>query len=44
MFYDVYHGGLNGRDAAWACKKYKGHCVIPKALLVSFDKPNAAST
>ena len=33
--------GLNGKDAAWACKKYKGHHVIPKALLTSCDKPKA---
>jgi hypothetical protein len=40
----VYYKGLNGKDAAWACKKYKGHRVIPKALLVSFDKQNATYT
>jgi hypothetical protein len=39
----VYYKGLNGKDAAWACKKYQEHHVIPKALLVYFDKPNATS-
>jgi hypothetical protein len=39
----LYHEGLSGKDAAWACKEYKGHRVIPKALLASFDKPNALS-
>ncbi|KAM6489428.1 hypothetical protein JOM56_015145, partial [Amanita muscaria] len=36
-FMNLYHEGLSGKDAAWACKKYKGHRVIPKALLASFD-------
>jgi hypothetical protein len=40
----AYYKGLNGKDAAWACKKYKGHRAIPKALLASFDEPNALST
>jgi hypothetical protein len=39
----AYREGLNGEDAAWACKEYKGHHVIPKALPASFDKPNAIS-
>jgi hypothetical protein len=40
----AYYEGLDGKDAAWACKKYKGHHVIPKSLLTAFDKPNAIST
>jgi hypothetical protein len=40
----AYHEGLNGKDAAWACKKYKGHRVIPMALLTSFDRTNVIST
>jgi hypothetical protein len=37
----AYHKGLDGKDAAWACKKYRGHRVIPSFLLSSLDKPNA---
>jgi len=37
----AYHKGINGKDAAWACKKYRGHRVIPSFILASLDKPNA---
>jgi DNA-directed RNA polymerase subunit N (RpoN/RPB10) len=40
-FMHAYHEGLDGKDAAWACKKYRGHRVIPSFLLASLDKPNA---
>ena len=40
-FMNLYYEGLTGKDAAWACKKYKSHRVVPKALPDSFDKPNA---
>ena len=43
-FMHAYHEGPNGKDAVWACKKYKGHHVMPKALLASFYKPNAIYT
>ena len=32
-FMDAYHKGLNGRQAAWAAKKYRGHRVIPEVIL-----------
>jgi hypothetical protein len=38
-FMHAYHEGLDGKDAAWACKKYRGHRVIPSFLLASLDKP-----
>jgi hypothetical protein len=41
QFMHAYHEGLNGKDAAWACKKYRGHRVIPSFLLANLDKPNA---
>ncbi|OJA16043.1 hypothetical protein AZE42_13160 [Rhizopogon vesiculosus] len=28
-FMDAYHKGLNGSQAAWAAKKYRGHRVLP---------------
>jgi hypothetical protein len=30
---DAYACGLNGRQAAWAAKKYKGHQVLPENLM-----------
>lgn len=30
---DAYHKGLNGAQAAWAAKKYRGHRVIPEHIL-----------
>ena len=32
-FRDAYRKGLNGRQAAWAAKKYCGHWVIPESIL-----------
>jgi hypothetical protein len=40
-FMHAYQEGLDGKDAAWACKKYRGHRVIPSFLLANLDKPNA---
>ncbi|KAF9505209.1 hypothetical protein BS47DRAFT_1334384 [Hydnum rufescens UP504] len=28
-YMDGYRHGLNGKEAAWAMKKYRGHCQIP---------------
>ncbi|KAJ3810917.1 hypothetical protein F5876DRAFT_40738 [Lentinula aff. lateritia] len=32
-FMDAYARGLNGRQAAWAARKYKGHCVLPESIM-----------
>jgi hypothetical protein len=32
-FMDAYRKGLNGKQAAWAAKKYHGHRVIPETIL-----------
>ncbi|THU95070.1 hypothetical protein K435DRAFT_819824 [Dendrothele bispora CBS 962.96] len=32
-FLDAYSKGLNGRQAAWAARKYKGHRVLPESLM-----------
>jgi hypothetical protein len=32
-FADAYHHGLDGSQAAWAARKYKGHCVLPPDFL-----------
>ncbi|KAG2341755.1 hypothetical protein BDR05DRAFT_976858 [Suillus weaverae] len=32
-FMDAYRKGLNGKQAAWASKKYHGHRVLPETLM-----------
>ncbi|KAE9404273.1 hypothetical protein BT96DRAFT_813848 [Gymnopus androsaceus JB14] len=32
-FMDVYARGLNGHQAAWAARRYKGHRVLPESIL-----------
>ncbi|KAG2097742.1 uncharacterized protein F5147DRAFT_583352 [Suillus discolor] len=36
-FIDAYQKGLNGMQAAWAIKKYCGHCVLPQSIIKEFD-------
>jgi hypothetical protein len=36
-FIDGYEKGLNGRQAAWASKKYKGHRVLPESIMCDLD-------
>ncbi|KIK89993.1 hypothetical protein PAXRUDRAFT_152039, partial [Paxillus rubicundulus Ve08.2h10] len=36
-FMDAYHKGLDGKQAAWAAKKYRGHCVLPVTLMDDLD-------
>jgi hypothetical protein len=35
---DAYEKGLNGKQAAWAAKKYRGHRVLPENLMAELDK------
>ncbi|KAJ3930056.1 MAG: hypothetical protein NXY57DRAFT_1013926 [Lentinula lateritia] len=37
-FIDAYRKGLNGVQAAWAAKRYRGHCMLPDWILAEFDK------
>ena len=37
---DAYARGLNGQQAAWAAKKYKGHRVLPESLMRDLDAAN----
>jgi hypothetical protein len=30
---DAYHKGLDGKQAAWASKKYRGHHVLPDTIM-----------
>lgn len=36
---DAYRKGLNGKQAVWASKKYRGHRTIPATI---FDELTAA--
>jgi len=35
---DAYEQGLNGRQAAWAARKYRGQRVIPANIMDELDK------
>jgi len=37
---DAYRQGLNGRQAAYANKKYRGHRVIPESVWKDLDNSN----
>ncbi|OAX33831.1 hypothetical protein K503DRAFT_836237 [Rhizopogon vinicolor AM-OR11-026] len=37
-FMDAYHKCLNGSQAAWAAKKYRGHRVLPSSILAELDE------
>ena len=37
-FMDAYDRGLNGRQAAWAARKYRGHRVLPQDILEELEK------
>jgi len=37
-FMDAYGKGLNGRQAAWAARKYRGHRVLPASILDELEK------
>ena len=40
QFMDAYRKGLNGNQAAWASKKYRGHRTIPdsESILSEIEK------
>jgi len=35
---DAYEKGLNGSQAAWAARKYRGHRVLPQTLMDDMEK------
>ena len=43
-FMDAYARGLNGRQAAWAARKYRGHRVLPECILEELDRKNIVWT
>ncbi|KIJ45538.1 hypothetical protein M422DRAFT_166220, partial [Sphaerobolus stellatus SS14] len=36
-FMDAYVKGLNGAQAAWAARKYRGHRVLPEDILTELE-------
>ncbi|KAG2153113.1 uncharacterized protein EDB93DRAFT_1249026 [Suillus bovinus] len=43
-FIDAYQKGLNGTQAAWAIKKYRGHRVLPQSIMEELDCLNTLPT
>ncbi|KAF9043718.1 hypothetical protein BDZ89DRAFT_943424 [Hymenopellis radicata] len=41
-FVDAYERGLNGKQAAWASRKYRGHRVLPESILDELEKAGMA--
>ena len=37
-FMDAYDRGLNGQQAAWVARKYRGHRVLPEGIMLELDK------
>jgi len=37
-FMNAYDNGLNGRQAAWASRKYKGHRVLPEGIMKELEE------
>ncbi|QRV73099.1 DDE superfamily endonuclease [Ceratobasidium sp. AG-Ba] len=37
-FLDAYRHGLNGEEATWANKKYRGHRVLPPSILEEIEE------
>jgi hypothetical protein len=35
---DAYDRGLNGKQAAWAARKYRGHRVLPPTIFEELEK------
>ncbi|KIM58662.1 hypothetical protein SCLCIDRAFT_16731 [Scleroderma citrinum Foug A] len=43
-FMDTYLKGLDGRQAAWAIKRYRGHRILPASILEEFDAAHPLSS
>ncbi len=37
-FMDAYSQGLNGRQAAWAARKYRGHRVLHAGIMEELER------
>ena len=38
QFRDAYRRGLDGCQAAWACRKYRSYRVLPENIMTELDK------
>ncbi|OAX32341.1 hypothetical protein K503DRAFT_702193, partial [Rhizopogon vinicolor AM-OR11-026] len=38
QFLDGYQRDLNGKQATWANKRYRGHRALPDSILKEFDE------
>ena len=43
-FMDAYDRGLNGRQAAWATRKYRGHRELPPDIFEELGKEGVVQT
>lgn len=41
-FINAYQHGLDGQRAAWATKKFRGHCIVPESIFQLFDDEKKA--
>ncbi|KAJ3982337.1 hypothetical protein F5890DRAFT_1415953, partial [Lentinula detonsa] len=37
-FIDGYNKGLDGKMAAWATRKYRGHRILPEGIMKEFSE------
>jgi hypothetical protein len=42
QFMDAYSRGLNDRQAAWAARKYRGHRILPEAIMDELEARDIA--
>ena len=43
-FMDAYRKGLDGKQAAWASKKFRGHRVLPASIMEDLDTAGLSKT
>jgi hypothetical protein len=43
-FIDAYDKGLNGREAIWAARKYRGHRILPETLMDEMEIARAVGS
>jgi hypothetical protein len=41
---DAYHKGLDGKQAAWAAKRYHGHRMVSESILAEYDEAHPTPT
>jgi hypothetical protein len=41
---DAYRKGLDGKQAAWAAKRYHGHRTVSESILAEYDEAHPTPT